>query len=91
MFSEIPATPFDVRDASAMALEYLRDPSDVHCPTCGPGTVEVVAFLDPDALEAGRPIRTDPTGDYVVVLHCHGCRRASGLQIGHEDEGADWP
>jgi hypothetical protein len=76
----------------ALALNYLNDPSDVPCPTCGPGTMEVVAYLDVDGIQKGVVRAADPEGDYTVVLYCHQCSRAAALDLspqarGETDEG----
>ena len=65
----------------ALALSYLDDPSDVPCPECGPGTMEVVAYLDAGGIESGVVRTSDPDGDYTVVLYCHSCGRAAALDL----------
>jgi hypothetical protein len=76
----------------ALALHYLNDPSDVPCPTCGPGTMEVVAYLDVEGMQRGVVRAAAPDGDYTVVLYCHACRRAAALDLSpdsHEDDGQE--
>lgn len=68
----------------ALALSYLDDPSDVPCPQCGPGTMEVVAYLDAGGIEDGVVRAADPEGDYTVVLYCHECSRAAALDLSPE-------
>jgi hypothetical protein len=65
----------------ALALNYLSDPADVPCPTCGPGTIEVVAYLDAGGIEEGVVRAASPEGDYTVVLYCHDCKRAAALDL----------
>lgn len=64
-----------------LALSYLDDPSNVPCPTCGPGTMEVVAYLDAGGIEDGVVRASDPDGQYTVVLYCHTCKRAAALDL----------
>ncbi len=68
----------------SLALNYLNDPSDVPCPTCGPGTMEVVAYLDIGGMQKGVVRSADPEGDYTVVLYCHQCGRAAALDLSPE-------
>jgi hypothetical protein len=83
-------TEFDMDDGLALALAYLDDPSDVPCPRCGPGTIEVVAFLDAAGMSRGSAIPIAPDGDYTVVLYCHECGRAAALDLSREsDEGKE--
>lgn len=70
----------------ALALSYLDDPSAVPCPQCGPGTMEVVAYLDAGGIEDGVVRAADPEGDYTVVLYCHGCSRAAALDLSPEGQ-----
>ncbi len=81
---------FDMQDGLSLALSYLEDPSNVPCPHCGPGTIEVVAFLDAPSMERGTAVPTKPDGDYTVVLYCHSCGRAAALDLSRsEDFGED--
>jgi hypothetical protein len=73
----------------ALALNYLNDPSDVPCPTCGPGTMEVVAYLDVGGIQEGVVRAADPEGDYTVVLYCHTCSRAAALDLSPDARGED--
>lgn len=77
---------FSNAEGLALALSYLDDPSDVPCPTCGPDTMEVVAYLDAGGMESGVVRAADPSGDYTVVLYCHECRRAAALDLSPEPE-----
>lgn len=80
---------FSSTEGLALALSYLDDPSDVPCPSCGPDTMEVVAYLDAGGIEEGVVRASDPEGDYTVVLYCHECSRAAALDLspdGHADE-----
>jgi len=72
---------FDTTEGLALALSYLDDPSDVPCPTCGPGTIEVVAYLDAHDMNGGVVRPSEPTGAYTVVLYCHACGRAAALDL----------
>ncbi|MFW6079837.1 MAG: hypothetical protein ACODAE_09455 [Gemmatimonadota bacterium] len=80
---------FDLQDGLSLALSYLEDPSDVPCPHCGPGTIEVVCFLDAPSVETGNAIPTDPEGDYTVVLYCHSCGRAAALDLTRDQQQQD--
>lgn len=90
-------TEFSNAEGLTLALNYLNDPSDVPCPTCGPGTMEVVAYLDAGGINQGVVRASDPEGDYTVVLYCHQCKRAAALDLspdgvpgqfgGESDEG----
>lgn len=71
----------------ALALDYLNDPSDVPCPACGPGTMEVVAYLDVDGMQKGVVRAANPDGDYTVVLYCHQCGRAAALDLSPDARG----
>lgn len=81
---------FDMEDGLALALAYLDDPSNVPCPRCGPGTIEVVAFLDAEGMSRGSAIPAPPEGNYTVVLYCHNCGRAAALDLSRDqDEGRE--
>ncbi len=71
----------------SLALNYLHDPSDVPCPTCGPGTMEVIAYLDVDGIQDGVVRAAEPDGDYTVVLYCHDCKRAAALDLSPGSSG----
>lgn len=72
---------FDNVEGLALALNYLEDPADIPCPACGPGTIEVVAYLDAQGIADGVVRPADPDGAYTVVLYCHECRRAAALDL----------
>lgn len=72
---------FSNTEGLALALNYLNNPADVPCPTCGPGTMEVVAYLDADGIADGVVRASAPEGDYTVVLYCHQCKRAAALDL----------
>jgi predicted RNA-binding Zn-ribbon protein involved in translation (DUF1610 family) len=76
---------FDMQDGLALALAYLEDPSNVPCPRCGPNMIEVVCFLDAQAVEQGTAVPAAPEGDYTVVLFCHNCGRAAALDLSRPD------
>lgn len=80
---------FSTAEGLALALSYLSDPSDVPCPTCGPGTMEVVAYLDAGGIEDGVVQASEPVGEYTVVLYCHECRRAAALDLTPESQFGD--
>jgi hypothetical protein len=77
---------FDMEEGLALALSYLENPSDVSCPRCGPGKVEVVCYLDARALEKEVIEPTEPKGAYTVILYCHGCSRAAALDLTRDEE-----
>jgi hypothetical protein len=72
---------FDSEDGLFLAVSYLENPGDVVCPLCGPGRIEVVAYLDATELRYGRRIPASPEGDYAVVLFCRGCMRGAALSF----------
>lgn len=72
---------FNNAEGLSLALNYLSDPANVPCPTCGPGTIEVVAYLDADGIADGVVRASSPEGDYTVVLYCHECKRAAALDL----------
>lgn len=71
----------------AMALSYLDDPSNVPCPSCGAGTIEVIGYLDGNWVDNGRIVTTAPDDEYTVVLYCHGCNRAAALDLSRHQGG----
>jgi hypothetical protein len=77
---------FDMEEGLALALSYLENPSDVPCPRCGSGTIEVVCYLDARGMERGAVITTTPDQDYTVVLYCHGCGRAAALDLSRDEQ-----
>ena len=81
---------FDTREGLALALAYLEDPSNVPCPRCGPGAMEVVAYLEAKSMERGEAVPTVPEGDYTVVLYCHECSRAAALDLSRDADEEDY-
>jgi len=80
---------FDLAEGLALAISYLEDPSDVACPTCGPGLVEVVCYLDSHSVQTGAVTPRAPEGDYAVVLYCHKCGRAAALDLSRGEAAED--
>ncbi len=80
---------FDMAEGLALAISYLEDPSDVPCPTCGPGQVEVVCYLDSRSVATGDVTPRAPDGDYAVVLYCHKCGRAAALDLSRGESAED--
>lgn len=80
---------YDTAEGLSLAVSYLDDPSAVDCPRCGPGRIQVVAYLDPVALAEGRQEPALPEGDYTVILYCHGCRQGAALSFGPATTGED--
>ncbi len=72
---------FGIADGMELALSYLEDPGDIACPICGPGSVEVMAYLESGHMRSGILAPAAPEGDYTVVLYCHGCARAAALDF----------
>jgi len=72
---------FTAQDGLSLALSYLEDPSNVPCPHCGPDTIEVVAYVDSEALEYKELKPAPPEDRYTVILWCHGCRRMAALDL----------
>jgi hypothetical protein len=79
--SDDGAGEFSNAEGLALALNYLSNPAAVPCPTCGPGTMEVVAYLDAGGIADGVVRAAAPEGDYTVVLYCHQCKRAAALDL----------
>lgn len=77
-----PKGPFSDSEALELLLAYRRDPSNVPCPLCGPDTIEVLAFIEPEIDPAGFASVTDPEGEYAAALYCHSCHRAVGVLAG---------
>lgn len=72
---------YSTAEGLELALTYLDDPSNVTCPRCGPGTMEVLGYLRPDSMQGGVMVAAVPEGDYTVVLYCHGCACAAALDF----------
>ncbi len=77
-----PQGPFSDAEALELLLAYRRDPSNVPCPLCGPDTVEVLAFIEPEIDPNGFAAVTYPEGEYAAALYCHTCHRAIGIMAG---------
>jgi hypothetical protein len=84
-----PKGPFTDAEALELLMAYRKDPSDVPCPLCGPETVEVLAFIEPQIDPNGFASVTEPEGEYAAALYCHKCFRAVGILAGaiREDRG----
>jgi hypothetical protein len=80
---------YDNEDGLFLAVSYLENPSDVVCPHCGPGRIEVVAYLDATELKHGRRVMAAPEDDYAVVLFCRGCSRGAALSFRKPQPGED--
>lgn len=72
---------FGTMEGLALAVSYLSDPSAVECPRCGEGSIQVVAYLDAQALHEGRQVECPPDGDYAVVLYCRSCEQGAALSF----------
>lgn len=72
---------FDTAEGLSLAVSYLHDPSDVECPRCGPDRIQVVAYLDAQALHEGNQVHVTPDDDYAVILYCRGCRQGAALSF----------
>ncbi len=72
---------FDTAEGLSLAVSYLHDPSAVECPRCGPDRIQVVAYLDAQALHEGQQVAATPDGDYAVILYCRGCRQGAALSF----------
>ena len=77
-----PSGPFGDAEALELLMSYRKDPSDVPCPSCGPDTIEVLAFIEPEIDANGFASMTEPEGDYAAALYCHKCERAIGILAG---------
>lgn len=76
---QLPAGTFSEYEAQKLFVAYRKDPSSVLCPRCGPGTIEVLAFIEPGIDTNGLGTVTEPQGVYAVAIYCHKCRCALGL------------
>lgn len=74
-----PTGPFNDCEALLLLLAYQKDPSDVPCPQCGPDTVQVLAFVEPEIPPDGFASVTEPEGEYAAALYCRACTRAIGI------------
>jgi hypothetical protein len=77
-----PSGPFGDAEALELLMAYRKDPSNVPCPTCGPETIEVLAFIEPEIDPNGFASMTEPEGEYAAALYCHHCQRAIGILAG---------
>ena len=77
-----PKGPFTDAEALELLMAYRKDPSNVPCPRCGPDTIEVLAFNEPEIDSNGFAWVTDPEGEYAAALYCHTCKRAIGILAG---------
>ena len=83
------AAEFNTEEGMSLAVAYLEDPASVPCPSCGPGTMEVVCFLDARQMEEGIVTPTSPDDDYTVVLYCHECGRAAALDLSRSESSPE--
>jgi hypothetical protein len=77
---------FNMEEGLSLAVAYLDDPSNVPCPMCGPGHIEVICYLDARSMERGAVVPTSPEDDYTVVLYCHQCNRAAALDLSRDEQ-----
>lgn len=77
-----PKGPFSDAEALELLLAYRKDPSNLPCPLCGPGTIEILAFIEPQIDPEGFASVTNPEGEYAAALYCHSCLRAIGILAG---------
>jgi predicted RNA-binding Zn-ribbon protein involved in translation (DUF1610 family) len=77
-----PSGPFSDPEALQLLMAYRKDPSNIPCPNCGPETIEVLAFIEPEIDSDGFASITDPEGDYAAALYCHSCEKAIGILAG---------
>jgi hypothetical protein len=77
-----PKGPFSDAEALELLMGYRKDPSDVPCPRCGPDSIEVLAFIEPEIDPNGFASVTEPEGEYAAALYCHHCQRAIGIRAG---------
>jgi hypothetical protein len=74
-----PHGSFSDDEAVRLLLSYCYDPSNVQCPLCGPGTMQVLAFIEPKVEDGMATVRA-PRGDYAAVLYCGDCKRTIGIR-----------
>jgi hypothetical protein len=77
--------PYTALEGLSLTLGYLDDPSDVECPSCGPGHIEILGYVDPAALSEGVLRMIEPEDDYSVLLRCHKCERAAALHLTYRE------
>lgn len=85
----VPEGYFTSAEALELRVAYDHNPADVPCPTCGPGQIRVLAFIEPvDVGPDGIALARDPEGAYASALYCKKCRRAVGIVPGFEKADA---
>jgi hypothetical protein len=77
--------PYTALEGLSLTLGYLDDPSNVECPSCGPGHIEILGYVDPTALSQGTLRMVDPEDDYSVLLRCNHCERAAALHLTYRE------
>lgn len=78
--------PFVGGDLAQLRTEYRRNPAELTCPHCSPGSMEVLGFVEPEPDRDGFAVPAEPRGVYVVLLRCLACRRGGSLVV---DEAED--
>ena len=73
--------PFAGAEMVHLAEEYRRNPAELSCPHCGPGTMEVLGFVEPEPDRNGFAVPAEPRGAYVALLRCLACRRGGSLLL----------
>jgi hypothetical protein len=71
-------------DNILLTRSYLDDPSNVKCPSCGAGTIEVVDYVDPATVNK-NPRQVSPDNEYTVLLYCHRCERGAALHLSYRN------
>lgn len=77
--------PFGDDEILGLRTEYQRDPTDLRCPHCHPGAMEVVDFVEPEPDRKGFAVLAEPRGLYVVLLRCMHCRRSGSMTVADEE------
>lgn len=72
-----------------IAAYYMRDPSNVPCPSCGLGTIEVTAFTKTEQTFDGIYEPTSPEGEYAFFVYCHKCHKSIGIPYREESSCSD--
>ncbi len=71
---------FDKYDALDLIIDYRKDPSNLSCPSCQlEGTMQVLAFIEPEIDPQGCATITEPEGRYAAAIYCHVCKKSIGI------------
>jgi hypothetical protein len=78
--------PFAEVELGRLRAQYARNPAELSCPHCPPGSMEIVDFVEPEPDRDGFAIPAEPRGVYVVLLRCLACRRGGSIVVDADAE-----